>query len=89
MFGMLQGLIGRQSAHGWERTATGELVRICEKKRLVVYKHRFDASYHYCIQDNRRDFCDSKYSERRYASEAAAKEACDQVFLGGRTHSMA
>jgi hypothetical protein len=88
MFELFQALVGPQSEHGWERTVAGELVRICKKKRLIVYKHRFDASYCYCIQDNRRDFCNSKYSERRYASEAAAKEACDQVFLGGRAHSL-
>lgn len=89
MFELLNALLGHQSGHDWERSATGELVRVTENKRLIVYKHRFDGGYRYCIQDNRYDFRDSRYSERGFVSEAAAKDACEQAFYGAPAYSFA
>jgi hypothetical protein len=89
MFELLHALLGRHIGHDWERSVTGEFVRVSESKRLIVYKDRFDGSYRYCIQDNRFDFCDSEYSERGFASETAAKEACEQAFFGPHVYSYA
>lgn len=89
MFELLNALLGQQSGHDWERSATGELVRVTDHKRLIVYKHRFDGGYRYCIQDNRYDFRDSVYSERGFASEDMAKEACERAFYGERADCFA
>ncbi|GLS28591.1 hypothetical protein SAMN04488498_101131 [Mesorhizobium albiziae] len=89
MFELLNGMLGHRSGHDWERSATGELVRVTENKRLIVYRHRFDGDYRYCIQDNRYDFGDSFYSERGFVSETAAMDACERAFYGTRAYSFA
>ncbi|MCV3240793.1 hypothetical protein [Mesorhizobium sp. ZC-5] len=89
MFELLNALLGQRSGHDWERSATGELVRVTDNKRLIVYKHRFDGGYRYCIQDNRYDFRDSVYSERGFVSEDMAKEACERAFYGARSERFA
>jgi hypothetical protein len=89
MFELLNAMLGHQSGHDWERSATGELVRVTENKRLIVYRHRFDGGYRYCIQDNRYDFGDSSYSERGFVSETAAMDACERAFYGPRAYSFA
>lgn len=83
MFELLNALLGQRPGHGWERSVTDELVRVSGNKRLIVYKHRFDGSYRYCIEDNRYDLRDSHYSQRGFASEEAAKQACEEEFHGG------
>lgn len=89
MFELLNALLGQQPGHDWERSSMGELVRVSGNKRLIVYKHRFDGGYRYCIQDNRYDFRDSYYSERGFASEEAAKDACEEQFHDGRISNAA
>jgi hypothetical protein len=78
MLDLVHALFEKRRGPGWERATTGELLRICGSKRLIVYKHHFDGSYRYCIERGRHDFELPEYCDRRFPNEAAAVQACEE-----------